>query len=310
MDIRVSHLTKTFGAQAAVDDVSFRAEVGVTGFLGPNGAGKSTTMRMITGFLQPSGGEVTLGGEQAWPTRPAVRRCVGYLPEHNPLYTELYVREYLRYVASLHGVGKAKARVDEVIERVGLTREVNKVIGQLSKGYRQRVGLAQAIVHDPPVVILDEPTNGFDPNQLADIRALIRELGQTKVVLLSTHIMQEVQALCQRVLIIDGGRLVADDPIERLGDIGGRGKIIRVRCERFGDLRLLRDLSGVKSVQQDGNQLTLTVRSDRELRPEIAAVIAADGWGLLELSAAETDIEGVFQSLTRAGAPPRPSPVA
>ena len=301
MDIRVSHLTKTFGEQAAVDDVSFHAGVGVTGFLGPNGAGKSTTMRMITGFLQPSSGEVHLGGEAAWPTRPAVRRLVGYLPEHNPLYTELYVREYLRYVAALHEVPRAKARVDEVIERVGLTREVNKEIGQLSKGYRQRVGLAQAIVHDPPVVILDEPTNGFDPNQLADIRALVRELGRTKVVLLSTHIMQEVQALCQRVLIIDGGRLVADDPIERLAARGadGRQTTIQLRCERVGDLQLLRGLKGVKSVRQDGQRVTLQVRANRELRPELAAVVSAGGWGLLELTAAETDIEGVFQSLTR-----------
>ena len=301
MDIRVSHLTKTFGEQAAVDDVSFRAGVGVTGFLGPNGAGKSTTMRMITGFLQPSAGAVSIDGESAWPTRPAVRRLVGYLPEHNPLYTELYVREYLRYVADLHGVPKAKARVDAVIERVGLTREVNKTIGQLSKGYRQRVGLAQAIVHDPPVVILDEPTNGFDPNQLADIRALVRELGETKVVLLSTHIMQEVQALCQRVLIIDAGKLVADDPIERLAarSSGSRERTIRLRCAKVGDLQLLRRLAGVKSVHQEGQRVSVQVRADRELRPELAALVSAQGWGLLELTAAEADIEGVFQSLTR-----------
>ena len=307
MDIRVSHLTKRFGSQAAVDDVSFRAGIGVTGFLGPNGAGKSTTMRMVTGFLEPTAGEVRIGDAAAWPTSPEVRRLVGYLPEHNPLYTELYVREYLRYVASLHRVPNARARVDEVIERVGLTREVNKEIGQLSKGYRQRVGLAQAIVHDPPVVILDEPTNGFDPNQLADIRALVRELGRTKVVLLSTHIMQEVQALCQRVLIIDRGRLVADDPIERLAAVGAKEKLIRVRCERFGDLQLLRDLSGVQSVRQEGNQLTVAVRADQELRPAIASLLAADGWGLLELSAPDTDIEGVFQSLTRAAAPAKPA---
>ena len=304
MDIHVSHLTKTFGAQAAVDDVSFDVGVGVTGFLGPNGAGKSTTMRMVTGFLEPTAGHVAVGGEAAWPTRPSVRRLVGYLPEHNPLYTESYVREYLRYVASVHGISQAKARVDEVIERVGLTREVNKEIGQLSKGYRQRVGLAQAIVHDPPVVILDEPTNGFDPNQLADIRALVRELGRTKVVLLSTHVMQEVQALCQRVLIIDEGRLVADDPIERLAARGAAAgdTTVELRCERVGDLRLLRRLPGVTSVRQEGQRLSVRVAADRELRPALAALVSAEGWGLLELGVAHDGIEGVFQSLTRQNA--------
>ena len=302
MEIRVEHLSKRFGPQAAVDDVSFRAGVGVTGFLGPNGAGKSTTMRMVTGFLEPTGGEISVGGEPVWPTRPEVRRLIGYLPEHNPLYTELYVREYLRYVAGLHGVPRARARVDEVIERVGLTREVGKRVGQLSKGYRQRVGLAQAIVHDPPVVILDEPTNGFDPNQLADIRALVRQLGQTKVVLLSTHIMQEVQALCQRVLIIDRGRLVADDPIERLTAGRARQRTVRLRCERPGDLALLRGLPGVADVRVDGGRLVVTADGARELRPAIAAAVAQAGWGLLELSADENDIEGVFQSLTRQNA--------
>ena len=299
MEISVEHLTKTFGAQAAVDDVSFRAGIGVTGFLGPNGAGKSTTMRMVTGFLEPTAGQVLVDGAPAWPTTPAVRRRIGYLPEHNPLYTELYVREYLRSVATLRGVPRARARVDEVVERVGLIREVHKRVGQLSKGYRQRVGLAQAIVHDPPVVILDEPTNGFDPNQLADIRALVRELGRTKVVLLSTHIMQEVQALCERVLIIDRGRLVADDPIERLAARRTRRTTVRLRCERPGELSLLRDLAGVSAVAAEGQRISVTTDARVELRPAIAAAVAEAGWGLLELSADDTDLEGVFQSLTR-----------
>ncbi len=303
MEIRLEHLTKRFGEQAAVDDVGFRAGVGVTGFLGPNGAGKSTTMRMITGFLEPTAGAVTIDGQPAWPSTPAVRRMVGYLPEHNPLYTELFVREYLRYTAKVQGVTKVNARVDEVIEQVGLTKEVRKQIGQLSKGYRQRVGLAQAIVHDPPVVILDEPTNGFDPNQLAEVRRLIARLGETKVVLLSTHIMQEVQALCQRVLIIDGGRLVADDPIERLQDrIVGRHSV-SLLVERVGNLKLLEGLRGVREVRRQGSRITINVKGEAEVRPQIAELVAREGWGLLELKMEVNNIEDVFQSLTRQNPP-------
>lgn len=299
MEIRVDHVSKRFGDQYAVADVSFRAGIGVTGFLGPNGAGKSTTMRMITGFLQPTAGGIKLGDAEVWPTTPEVRRLVGYLPEHNPLYTDLYVREYLRYAAKVQGVDRVGARVDELIERVGLTREVRKRIGQLSKGYRQRVGLAQAIVHDPPIVILDEPTNGFDPNQLADIRRLIRELGQSKVVLLSTHIMQEVQALCERVLIINRGHLVADDPIARLQDRISGQRTVSMHVQKVGDLELIRAIKGVKSVRGDGNRIQVGVRSDREVRPQLAELASTQGWGLLELSSEVNNIEDVFQTLTR-----------
>ncbi len=303
MEILLEHLTKHFGEQAAVSDVGFRAGVGVTGFLGPNGAGKSTTMRMITGYLEPTAGSVTVGGRPAWPSTPEVRRLVGYLPEHNPLYTELYVREYLRYTAKLQGVSRVNARVDEVIEQVGLTREVRKRIGQLSKGYRQRVGLAQAIVHDPPVVILDEPTNGFDPNQLAEVRRLIQRLGETKVVLLSTHIMQEVQALCQRVLIIDNGRLVADDPIERLQERIAGQTTVTLLVERVGNLALLEGLEGVGEVRRDGHRLTVGVQGAAEVRPRIAELAAREGWGLLELKLEVNNLEDVFQNLTRQNKP-------
>ncbi len=303
MEIRLEHLSKRFGEQAAVDDVGFRAGIGVTGFLGPNGAGKSTTMRMITGYLEPSAGTVTIGGQAVWPSTPEVRRLVGYLPEHNPLYTDLYVREYLRYTAKIQGVTNVNARVDEVIEQVGLTREVRKQIGQLSKGYRQRVGLAQAIVHDPPVVILDEPTNGFDPNQLSEVRGLISKLGETKVVLLSTHIMQEVQSLCRRVLIINNGKLVADDPIERLQDRMSGQTMITVTVERVGDLKKLEQLKGVRDVHAKGSKIAINVTGKRELRPQIAELLAREGWGLLELKTDTSNIEDVFQRLTRQNQP-------
>ena len=299
MEIRLDRLTKTFGDQRAVDDVTFSAGVGVTGFLGPNGAGKSTTMRMLTGYLEPTSGGATVGGEPVWPTRPSVRRLIGYLPEHNPLYAELYVREYLRYAARVQGVAQPRARVDELVERVGLTREVGKTIGQLSKGYRQRVGLAQALVHDPPVLVLDEPTSGFDPNQLADIRALIATLGQSKVVLLSTHIMQEVQALCERVLIINRGRLVADDPIARLTQRLDGESVVYLRCERAPVEATLRAVPGVRWVKVSGQEARAGIDKAREARPAIArAAIAAD-WGLLELRGEGSSLEDVFQAITR-----------
>ena len=299
MEIRLDPLTKTFGDQRAVDDVSFSAGIGVTGFLGPNGAGKSTTMRMVTGFLEPTAGAAYVDGQPVWPTTPELRRLIGYLPEHNPLYTDQYVREYLQYTARLQGVERPKARVDEIVERVGLTQEVGKTIGQLSKGFRQRVGLAQALVHDPPVLILDEPTSGFDPNQLADIRTLIGELGRTKVVLLSTHIMQEVQALCQRVLIINRGQLVADDPVERLGGRLAGGSVITLRCERTPSPERLQKMAGVRWVKIGGQEARVGVEPDREMRPALAAVAVEAGWGLLELRTEGGNLEDVFQAITR-----------
>ncbi|MGB3548652.1 MAG: ATP-binding cassette domain-containing protein, partial [Saprospiraceae bacterium] len=219
MPITVSNLTKIYGTQRAVDDVSFEARPGeVLGFLGPNGAGKTTTMKIITGYLPASEGSVTVAGHHVAEDSLAARRNIGYLPEHNPLYLDMYVREYLAYAGRLHKMsGKPlTARIEELIDLTGLEREQHKQIGTLSKGYRQRVGLAQALLHDPPVLLLDEPTSGLDPNQLAEIRELIRQLGREKTVVFSTHIMQEVQAVCDRVLIINQGKLVADDPIERL----------------------------------------------------------------------------------------------
>ncbi|HEV7351341.1 ATP-binding cassette domain-containing protein [Telluribacter sp.] len=223
MSILVSKLTKQYGAQRAVDGISFELRPGeIVGFLGPNGAGKSTTMKILTGYLTPTEGEAQVAGHDVVGNPMPARRTIGYLPEHNPLYLDMYVREFLLFVGELYGMKKAtlSARVDEVIQLCGLDLEKHKKIGQLSKGYRQRVGLAQALLHDPAVLILDEPTTGLDPNQILEIRNLIRTAGRDKTVLFSTHIMQEVEALCDRVIIINHGRIVADSPLSTLRQRG------------------------------------------------------------------------------------------
>lgn len=217
MSIQVEGLSKTYGQQKAVDNISFQALPGkVLGFLGPNGAGKSTTMKMLTGYLQPTSGSASLGGFDTQQQSLEMRRILGYLPENTPLYTDMYVREFLSFVASTYQLDSAAIKVREVIDRVGLGEEQHKKIAMLSKGYKQRVGLAQAIIHDPKILILDEPTTGLDPNQLTGIRELIKKLGKDKTVILSTHIMQEVEALCDQVVIINKGRIVADSLLSEL----------------------------------------------------------------------------------------------
>ncbi|KWW30345.1 MAG: protein involved in gliding motility GldA [bacterium P3] len=213
----IKNITKYYGSQPALDHISLHAGKGeIVGLLGPNGAGKSTLMKIITCYIPPSEGNATVCGHSIYDDPVAVRRCIGYLPEHNPLYLEMYVREFLQFAAGIFRLDRVRERVDEIITRTGLTPEANKKIGQLSKGYRQRVGLAQALIHDPEVLILDEPTTGLDPNQLEEIRALIRTVGSQKVVLLSTHIMQEVEAMCSRAVIINRGRIVSDDQMAHI----------------------------------------------------------------------------------------------
>ena len=215
--IEINDISKLYGEQRAVDHVSFSVNQGeIVGLLGPNGAGKSTLMKILTCFIPPSEGEASICGHSIYDDTLAVRRCIGYLPEHNPLYLEMFLREYLRFAAGLSGVKNVGQRADEMIELTGLQPEANKRIGQLSKGYRQRVGLAQALIHDPQVLILDEPTTGLDPNQLEFIRNVIRNSGKNKAVLLSTHIMQEVEAMCSRAVIINHGRIVADESMNGL----------------------------------------------------------------------------------------------
>ncbi|MDX9729023.1 MAG: ATP-binding cassette domain-containing protein [Bacteroidales bacterium] len=223
MSIVVSNVTKNYGSQKALDDVSFSIPAGeIVGFIGPNGAGKSTMMKIITGFFPADSGQVTVCGLPAGPSAREMRRFIGYLPENNPIYLDMYVREYLGYVADIYALGKrSREAVDSVIERTGLVPEQGKKIGALSKGYRQRVGLAQALIHDPQVLILDEATTGLDPNQIIEIRNLISDAGKEKTVMLSTHIMQEVEAICSRVIIIDHGRVVADGPIDQISSLAG-----------------------------------------------------------------------------------------
>lgn len=215
--IKIENVTKLYGEQRALDNVSFQIQEGeIVGLLGPNGAGKSTLMKIITCFLPPTEGAVTVYGHSIFDQSLEVRRLIGYLPEQNPLYTEMYVREFLRFIAGIYHLDKADDRVEEMIHMTGLTPESNKKIGALSKGYKQRVGLAQALIHNPKVLILDEPTTGLDPNQLEEVRSLIRNVGKTKIVLLSTHIMQEVEAMCSRAIIINHGRIVDDEKLEHL----------------------------------------------------------------------------------------------
>jgi len=216
MSISVESLTKVYGSQKAVDDISFSASPGVLGFLGPNGAGKSTTMKILTGYLPQTSGKASVCGFDVETQAVEVKRNIGYLPESNPLYPDMYVRESLKFIANIHKIHQPGKRIDEIIEQTGLTPERHKKIGQLSKGYRQRVGLAQAILHDPRVLILDEPTSGLDPNQLIGIRQLIRDLGKTKTIILSTHIMQEVEAVCDQVIIINKGKIVVNDSLDEL----------------------------------------------------------------------------------------------
>ncbi|MCR5588324.1 MAG: ATP-binding cassette domain-containing protein [Bacteroidales bacterium] len=215
--IEVKEISKLYGEQRAVDHATFSVKKGeIVGLLGPNGAGKSTLMKILTCYIPPTEGDATVCGHSIYDDTLEVRRCIGYLPEHNPLYLDMYVREYLRFAAGLGGVKNQNERADEMIELTGLTPEANKRIGQLSKGYRQRVGLAQALIHDPQVLILDEPTTGLDPNQLEFIRSVIRNAGKDKAVLLSTHIMQEVEAMCSRAIIMGHGRILADESISGL----------------------------------------------------------------------------------------------
>jgi len=219
MSIKVDQVLKIYGAQRAVDQISFEVKQGeIVGFLGPNGAGKSTTMKMITGYLQPDGGRLEVCGITVEGEGLSTKKKIGYLPELNPLYPDMFVREYLEFIAGMHQITSPKQRIEEVIQLTGLTPEANKLIEQLSKGYKQRVGLAAALIHDPEVLILDEPTTGLDPNQIIEIREVIRKLGKQKTILFSTHILQEVEALCDRVIIINKGKIVADAPLQELLD--------------------------------------------------------------------------------------------
>jgi ABC-2 type transport system ATP-binding protein len=301
MSIQVQQLTKVFGEQQAVNNISFEVAPGeIVGFLGPNGAGKSTTMKMITGYLPPTAGRALVSGFDAQVSPMEVRRRVGYLPEANPLYTDMYVREYLQFSAGIHGLGKgSNKRVEEMIERTGLGRESHKKIAALSKGYKQRVGLAQALLHDPEVLILDEPTSGLDPNQLVDIRSLITSIGKEKTVLLSTHIMQEVQALCSRVIIINSGVLAADDTIETL-QVSGRAPALLLTLEQEVKPAAFKTLKGLKSATPVNPLIWRLEGADLEaLRRQTMQWALDQNINIAALKADSQSLEEVFRSLTR-----------
>lgn len=298
MSIEVKNAFKYYGEQAALNDVSFSVNSGeIIGFLGPNGAGKSTMMKILTCFIPKSSGSVKVCGLDVEENSIEVRKKVGYLPEHNPLYLDMYVKEYLAFVASIYKLKNRKERVKEMIALVGLELEQNKKIGALSKGYRQRVGLAQAIIHDPEVLILDEPTSGLDPNQLVDIRQLILNIGKTKTVMLSTHIMQEVEAICDRVVIIKQGKIVADKTAANIQQKDEERQTVLVEFDQVVSRNQLRQIANIKSVKNvDGNKWIFSGEGD--IRPGIAKYAQQHNLLVLAMSVEQKSMEEVFKELT------------
>lgn len=302
MSVEVSNVTKRYGNQLALDDISFSAEKGqVLGFLGPNGAGKTTMMRIITGIIPASSGRVMVNGVDVLEDSLRVRERIGYLPENNPLYTDMYVKEYLRFVAKLYNVKKPGSRVDELVSLTGLDREQHKKIASLSKGFRQRVGLAQALIHDPDVLILDEPTGGLDPNQILEIRNLIASAGKEKTVMLSTHIMQEVEAICDRIIIIKSGKIVANDTRENITGLTSLKKqLVTVEFDSDvlpGDLM---EIPGAERVENIRDKIWLIESSsEKDIRASVFGFAVKRELTVLSLHKEEQKLESIFQELTR-----------
>ena len=296
MSIIVKKISKFYGEQKALDDVSFSIKKGeIVGFLGPNGAGKSTLMKILTGYLTPSSGEASVNGYSLEKDLLAAQRSTGYLPEHNSLYTDMYVREYLEFNASIYKV--PKSRIEEVIKKTGLSPEANKKIGQLSKGYRQRVGLANAMLHEPEVLILDEPTTGLDPNQLVEIRDLIRETGKEKTIFLSTHIMREVEALCERVIIINKGKIVADRKLADLRE--EQVQIIEVEFDYRIEEVALQRLPHLLDIKNPvGFVYELVFETKEDMRPAIFDFAHDNGLKTLQLNRKNKNLENLFSELT------------
>jgi len=300
MSVIVNGLTKIYGSQKALDGVSFEVKPGeILGFLGPNGAGKSTTMKILTGYLPQSAGSASVCGFDVNTQQMEARKKIGYLPELNPLYTDMYIKEYLLFSASLMGLrgNEANEKVETMIAKTGLTLERKKQINQLSKGYKQRVGLAAAMLHNPEVLILDEPTSGLDPNQVIEIRNLIKEIGKDKTVIFSTHIMQEVEAMCSRVIIINKGKLVANDAIENLQKQMQKTFTLSVEFKQDIDESKLKTIKGL--VQTNRNDKQFSLKATHDIREELAQLAQANGWLILSMQLAENSLEDVFQSLTK-----------
>jgi ABC-2 type transport system ATP-binding protein len=301
MSVKVQDLTKIYGTQNAIDNISFDiAEGAIVGLLGPNGAGKSTTMKILTGFIPQSSGQAWVHGYNVAENSLEVRRLTGYLPESNPLYTDMYVQEYLHYVAGFYQVARKSARVKEMIDITGLGIEQHKKIGQLSKGYRQRVGLAQAMIHDPKVLILDEPTSGLDPNQLVEIRKLIIEIGKQKTIILSTHIMQEVEAMCERVIIINRGKMVANDSVAQLQKRATGAASVQVEFSAAVEAAVLKKLPGIIDVKNEGgNRWLVSGNAKADIRKLLFDFAVQKQLTVLSLNQRENSLEEVFRELTR-----------
>ncbi|MFW6289914.1 MAG: ATP-binding cassette domain-containing protein [Mariniphaga sp.] len=303
MNLSVSKITRLFGSQKALDQVSFTVSEGeLLGFLGPNGAGKSTLMKIITGYLPATSGEIRFNDEKMTSDNAGLRRQIGYLPEHNPLYTDLYVRESLEVTAGFYRLAGKRQRIKEMVELTGLGDEQHKKIGSLSKGYRQRVGLAQALIHDPKVLILDEPTSGLDPNQLDDVRRLIRSISREKTVILSSHIMQEVEAVCSRVVIINKGKLVADGSIAGIkSGMIAQTQQVTAAFDKPVQAEQLLALNGVRSAQFDGEKWEIESEGNIDVRPAIFNFAVENNLILLTLMQKQQNLEGIFHQLTRGG---------
>ena len=299
MSIEVKNVTKIYGEQKALDDVSFSIEPGnIVGFLGPNGAGKSTMMKIITCFLPQTTGSVSVCGYDVIENPIDVKRQVGYLPEHNPLYLDMYVKEYLDFVGGVYKINGRKARVKEMIDMVGLGIEQNKKIGALSKGYRQRVGLAQAMIHDPKVLILDEPTTGLDPNQLEEIRSLIKNIGRDKTIMLSTHIMQEVEAVCDKTIIVNHGKIVANEKTQDLRNQQNKQIVLTVEFDKAVDVKDLRKIDGVLQVKSSNNNVWLFEIKDDAVRNNIFQFSMQKEMVVLSIQKETQSLEAVFKKLT------------
>jgi ABC-2 type transport system ATP-binding protein len=298
MSLDIKNITKIYGVQKAIDNVNFKLQKGeILGFLGPNGAGKSTMMKIICGYLPATQGEVFINGKNIQNESLECKKMIGYLPEHNPLYLDMYVKEFLHFIAGVHGVKDVKNRVEEVINLVGLQVEQNKKIASLSKGYRQRVGLAHAIIHDPELLILDEPTTGLDPNQIVEIRNLIKDLGKNKMVMLSTHIMQEVEAICDRAIIINKGQIVADKSMSDFRAMNSNEVLIVVEFEKALDLSVIKNLKGVVQAKKVvGNRFEIVSKND--IRADISKWALENQNMIVTMEKKEKSLESVFQSLT------------
>ncbi len=307
MDIVVENLTKIYGNQRAVDNISFRVKAGeVLGFLGPNGAGKTTTMKAITTYLIPNQGDVKVGDYSIHKNPEEIKKIIGYLPESNPLYQEMPIIDYLKFVAELQGIEKSKIRekILEMVEICGLEGEKHKKIGELSKGYKQRVGLAQALIHDPEVLILDEPTSGLDPNQIVEIRELIKKIGRRKTVILSSHILAEVEATCDRIMIINRGKIVADGTAEELRRHAQGKEILRVTIEDgtsndiFGKLKEIQSVEMVDIINQNANIFEVQSKVEQSSKRAVFKMCVSNHWTLTEMHSVETKLEDIFRELT------------